>query len=229
MSLYGILGLVEFEVVTSPEKFDARRRYSFARHEVVEGRPQRQLLERQDAVVTLARSGDRGFAGLLPSSEQIHVDTFSFLIRTERVYKRAIVSYHHPIRKRLITYTVEADPADLDPSQAGSPDPARRLPPDAAAFLTFSGNAATGDTLKISERCESEADARAKAEAALHSNNMRRQTCKMTLVGEPSIASGLVAAVQGFDQCDGNYLLESSTHTLERNSGYETVLAGRRV
>lgn len=42
MSLYGILGLVEFEVVTSPERFDARRRYSFARHEVVEGRPQLQ-------------------------------------------------------------------------------------------------------------------------------------------------------------------------------------------
>jgi len=44
MEIFATLGPIEFQILTSPTRFDAERTYTYAKHDVVEGRPRLQWL-----------------------------------------------------------------------------------------------------------------------------------------------------------------------------------------
>jgi uncharacterized protein len=127
-------------------------------------------------------------------------EKYHFVTKTQQVYKRATVSYFDPATKEVVTATVEADPS---------------VP--------------TGDTLNIPERAQDGQDARAKAKAALHGNNMREVTGDLTVIGDPELMAGQNIDVLGVGQFEGRYHIEDAEHTLTRSGGYDVRLTLRSV
>jgi phage protein D len=125
---------------------------------------------------------------------------FDFRLKTHRIYKAAEVSYQFPDTKQLLTHTATA--------AAGIP---------------------TGDTLKLAVRCENGQQATLKAGSALHGENMVRASAIFTAVGSIAYAAGNIVTVQGFGFNDGQYLIESARHRLDRATGYTTELVTRSV
>jgi len=128
------------------------------------------------------------------------VTRFDFTQRTNGIYKRARVSHTHPRTKQVLSATVDADPP-----------------------------VATGDELKLAIRAESEADARAKAAAALHGYNKDATTMAVSGPGDPQLMSGFNVAVTGFGAYDGTYHIQQSRHAITRAGGYTTDLEARRL
>jgi phage protein U len=54
MALFGVLGVIEFQLLTSPEEFEATREYTYAKHQVVEDTPRLQWLARDLEEIELA-------------------------------------------------------------------------------------------------------------------------------------------------------------------------------
>lgn len=127
------------------------------------------------------------------------VERFSFENRTRRIYKAAQAAYHNPVTKQLITQTVQV---------SGIP---------------------TGDTLKLTRRCENGQQALLKAQAALHLNNMRFTRARMTMPGITRLAAGNTIALDGWGAFDAVYIIETACHRLNRARGYSTDIEVRRV
>lgn len=119
---------------------------------------------------------------------------FSFRTKTDQVFKACQASYFDPKKKKLITHT------------------------EAAAGVT------TGDTLKLYVRCESKADAIAKAKAALRGKNGRQVEGSVTLPGSPTMAAGSNVDVVGLGVLDGKYQIVKARHAMNRGGGYTTEL-----
>ena len=77
-------------------------------------------------------------------------------------------------------------------------------------------------------RAKSIEEAKRLATAKLRSLNTRRVTGNMTVLGDVSLAAGLVIACKGFGSFDGNFYIEQATHSVT-TSGYTTALTLRRV
>jgi uncharacterized protein len=125
---------------------------------------------------------------------------FAFRLKTHRVYKAAQVSYQLPERKQLLTQRVMAAP-----------------------------ETPTGDTLKLTVRCENGQQASLKAISALHGVNMVRTSASFTATGATGYAAGNSLTITGFGFNDGKYLIETVRHRLERATGYTTEFEARRV
>jgi phage protein D len=127
----------------------------------------------------------------------------SYVLRdtTREAYRACTVSYHDPKGKRLLSYTAEAGAEDV----------------------------AKGDSLKISARCESTAQAMTKAKAALAKANGTRTEGSVTVEGSPKLAAGSNIRVSGLGKLDGTYHITTSTHTIDRAGGYRTDLEVKRV
>jgi phage protein D len=125
---------------------------------------------------------------------------FLFKSKTHEVFKGGQVSYQSPIAKALITQSI-----------AGSPAPP------------------TGDTLKIIQRCENDAQALLKAQSLLHEMNARERTANLTAPGSAVLAAGNVITLSGFGVNDGNYLIEVARHRVTRSTGYITQVSGRQL
>ncbi|MGH7932267.1 MAG: phage late control D family protein [Candidatus Binataceae bacterium] len=137
--------------------------------------------------------------------ERSDVIGFSFTHKTHMTYRAAQVSYQEPATKQLITQTMAASP----------------LP-------------ATGDTLKLTRRCENGQQALLKTEAALHAANMLQITANIVLGGTTALAAGNNVSVRGFGHGDGNYLIETARHRLSQRGGalppgYATEIEARRL
>jgi len=125
---------------------------------------------------------------------------FAFRLKTHRVYKAAQVSYQLAEGKQLLTQRILAAPA---------------IP--------------TGDTLKLTMRCENGQQASLKATSALHEANMTRMSASFTAGGETVYTAGNNIVVTGFGFNDGKYLIESARHRLDRPTGYTTEFDACRV
>lgn len=120
------------------------------------------------------------------------VGTFRFSANTATTYKACSVMYHDPVTKALIRGT------ESDTEAAG------------------------GDTLKLTERCEDAEQARGKAKAGLQAANTRTVDGGLTMVGDPRLRAGVNVEVQGFHRLDGRYQIKTAKHVLDRRGGYRT-------
>lgn len=81
---------------------------------------------------------------------------------------------------------------------------------------------------ELKKRVKSQAEAERLAKAKLRELNAKVMTGQVTLIGDPSIAAGVVIAVKGFGSFDGNFIVEEARHNVS-SSGYTTELRLRRV
>ena len=96
-------------------------------------------------------------------------------------------------------------------------------------MVMAASDAPTGDTLKLTVRCENGQQASLKAMSALHGANMVRTSASFTAPGATVYSAGNSLTITGFGFNDGKYLIESARHRLERTTGYTTECEARRV
>ncbi|WP_298438083.1 contractile injection system protein, VgrG/Pvc8 family [Geobacter sp.] len=120
----------------------------------------------------------------------------SYTLRTKssQVYRGCQVSYFDPKKKKLITHTFKA------------------------AGIT------TGDVLKLTERCESKAQAEIKAKAALRNANGRQVEGTLPLQGDQRLVAGLNVTLEGWGVLDDTFQVLKSRHVMERGGGYRTEI-----
>lgn len=83
----------------------------------------------------------------------------------------------------------------------------------------------TGDTLRIDDRVENEAQAQARAKSELQKANMKKMTASVTVVGNPTACAGTVVTLGGgFGKWARRYVVATSRHTISRAGGYVTAL-----
>lgn len=87
---------------------------------------------------------------------------------------------------------------------------------------------ANGQEYKLKRRVTSRAEAERVAKATLRRLNLRSVTGSMTLVGDTRLVAGIVIEVKGFGSFDGNFFIESASHSISE-SGYVTTINVRRV
>jgi phage protein D len=126
--------------------------------------------------------------------------SFNFVDKTHEVYQAAEVSYQQLATKELVSQALVATPAP-----------------------------ASGDSLKRRVRCEDGQQAALKAQSALHAANMKQRTMRLVTQGMPILAAGSVITIGGFGVKDGNYLIETARHSLNRSTGYTTAIEARQL
>ena len=87
---------------------------------------------------------------------------------------------------------------------------------------------ANGQEYKLKRRVTSRAEAERVAKATLRRLNLRSVTGSLTLVGNTRFVAGIVIKVKGFGSFDGNFFIESASHSMSE-SGYVTTINVRRV
>ncbi len=133
--------------------------------------------------------------------------------KVKMVYGLATVSYHDPNSKRLLKRKV-VDGTALSSQNAKANEPNRR---------------ASADELNLNVRAEDDAQADAKARAALERANEDQTAVELTLFGEPRLAAGLNVNLTGFGHFSGIYSIARSRHQLARGAGYTTEIECKRV
>jgi len=89
------------------------------------------------------------------------------------------------------------------------------------------GNSA--DVLQIKDKVENEAQADAKAQAALYRANTKEYEGDITVYGDPLICAGNNIDLTGFGRMSGRWSITESTHTFTRSGGYSTSATLKRV
>ncbi len=85
-----------------------------------------------------------------------------------------------------------------------------------------------GQEYTMKQRATSIEEARRLAKAKLRELNRRQVTGSMSVIGDVSLVAGVVIACEGFGKFDGNYYLESASHSMS-SSGYVTNVSLVRV
>lgn len=85
-------------------------------------------------------------------------------------------------------------------------------------------NLKSADVHRLTERVENEAQARARASAALNDLNAGETGGTITLVGDPSMAAGARLAISGWGRFDGVYLIQQARHEMVVDGGFTTEL-----
>ena len=85
----------------------------------------------------------------------------------------------------------------------------------------------TGQVFLLKKRCTSLKDAQRLAKNKLRELNLRQTTGSLSVIGDPRIYAGTVVELWGFGSFDGNFIVESATHTIN-SSGYITDMELRR-
>lgn len=83
---------------------------------------------------------------------------------------------------------------------------------------------ASGDVLRERIRCESTAEAEAKAASLLRSANRLQVTGDIEIPGDQRVVAGTTIALDGLARLSGRYMVDRSTHTMTRAGGYVTRL-----
>lgn len=126
------------------------------------------------------------------------VASYSLRDKTLSVYKDATCAYDDPKTKQCQTATVTAK------------------------------GVTSGDTRKITRRCESQEQAALQASADLERANDAKFEGTITTEGNTRLLAGNTVQLAGFGHCDGVYLIDSSRHSLERGQGYTTEITIKR-
>ncbi len=138
--------------------------------------------------------------------------SYSFTDKATKVYKNAEVSYHDPKTNEVIKG--EHTPPNINYGQGD---------------LLIYKPVTSDDTLKIKTKVENKTQADAIAKAAIHQHNSRTQTGRITVVGNPSLVAGSNFDLFEMGKLSGKYHIESSTHRIDRSSGYTCDLEIKRV
>lgn len=149
---------------------------------------------------------------------------WSFESQQSETYKSVTVSYRNPsIKKKGSAGGYALDEHGRLVSTGGKSNPA-------VMQYTYTDPDADGDGQEYSlkKRAASISEARRLAKAKLHELNRRSITGSISLVGDVSLIAGEVIAVEGFGSFDGNFIIESASHSVD-SSGYNTSLSLRRV
>lgn len=85
-----------------------------------------------------------------------------------------------------------------------------------------------GQEYAIKKRAKSIDEAKRLATAKLRSLNKRRVTGSMTVIGDNTLVAGIVIKCEGFGSFDGNFIIETASHSVDSN-GYTTAIELRRV
>jgi phage protein D len=88
--------------------------------------------------------------------------------------------------------------------------------------------AASGDTCKITRRCENAQQAKLQAEAELERQNDGKYEGTINCEGNTRLVAGNTVALAGFGRFDGTYLIDSSRHSIEQGKGYATEITIKR-
>lgn len=87
---------------------------------------------------------------------------------------------------------------------------------------------ASGDTCKITRRCENAEQAKLQSEAELEKQNDGKYEGTITTEGNTRLLAGNTVALAGFGHFDGTWLIDSSRHSHERGTGYATEITIKR-
>ena len=85
-----------------------------------------------------------------------------------------------------------------------------------------------GQEYEMKKRAKSLDEAKRLAKAKLRKLNSRSVTGSITVIGDVMLRAGLVITCKGFGKVDGNFIIETSSHSVS-TSGYTTALSLRRV
>lgn len=152
------------------------------------------------------------------------IKSWSFESQQSETYKSVTVSYRNPsIKKKGSAGGYALDEHGRLVSTGGKSNPA-------VMQYTYTDPEADGDGQEYSlkKRAASISEARRLAKAKLHELNRRSITGSISVVGDVSLIAGEVIAVEGFGSFDGNFIIESASHSVD-SSGYNTSLSLRRV
>lgn len=88
--------------------------------------------------------------------------------------------------------------------------------------------AASGDTLKITTRGESQEQIDARGDAALSEQNEDQSAGDITLIGNPKLVAGSTILLKNLGVFSGKYLIKQSRHTFNKQ-GYTTSIEVRML
>lgn len=92
-----------------------------------------------------------------------------------------------------------------------------------------SGKPGEKDTLIVGGRVENEGQAQAVAKGSLKNKNKDKITASLTLGGNIKLVAGINVDLTGFGEFSGKWHIVSSTHTVDKNTGYMTDLSIRKI
>ncbi|MBR1953281.1 MAG: late control D family protein [Lentisphaeria bacterium] len=145
--------------------------------------------------------------------------SYGFTMQQSETYRSCKVQYRDPAQKKA----GEAAGKSLNPEKAASSN---------KAVLTYTYDdplaSEDGQEYTVNERVKSLEEAKKLAMATLRRLNARQTTGNMTIIGDTSLSAGCVIACKGFGKVDGNFIIESASHTVG-GGGYTTALTLRRV
>lgn len=84
-------------------------------------------------------------------------------------------------------------------------------------------------TLEITQKVNSKAEAQALAEKSLRLHNKFEKVLTFTFPGNTEYISGITGTVSGFGMFDGKYIIKQAKHDVSRSSGYTTSITLRNV
>lgn len=149
---------------------------------------------------------------------------WDFESQQSETYKSVTVSYRDPSKKKKGSAGGYAlDEHGRLVSTGGKSNPA------VMQYTYEDPNAdADGQEYSLKTRATSISEARRLAKAKLHELNRRSITGSLSVVGDVGLVAGEVIAIEGFGSFDGNFIIESASHSIDTN-GYVTSLTLRRV
>lgn len=126
------------------------------------------------------------------------VSTYTLRDKTLKVYKAATCAYDDPKSKRCLTHTAKAKDVE------------------------------SGDTCKVTRRCENAEQAKLQSKAALEQANDGKFEGTLTMEGNTRLVAGNTVALAGFGHFDGTYLIDTSHHSMDKTPGYHTEIDIKR-
>lgn len=160
--------------------------------------------------------------------------SWSFESQQSDLYKSCTVSWRDYRQKKTTSaggYDIDSEKAKTMAEEGYDIDAAPK-PPANPAVMSYTFVDPTvddnGQDLKIKKRAKSEDEAKRIAKAELRKHNLRRVTGNLTLVGNPALVAGVVISCHGFGSFDGDFFVESASHSVT-GSGYVTAVNLRRA
>ena len=150
---------------------------------------------------------------LLPSIATIKltdIENGNIRDQIKQIPKAVEIKSHNPASNKIVVYDVKNEGMTAKAS-------------------SLSQSTTSSDTIKKSTRSSSPEVAGAKAQAELAKANRERTVGNISLMGKPFYLSGNIITLEAGGELNGDYLIISSQHTLDRTGGYSTSLEINRI
>lgn len=155
--------------------------------------------------------------------DKTDVSRFSLRHKSVKTYAGAQVAWKNPDTDKVVQSVYQPSIEGLVPDFLKGSVGSETFKEYVGEF----GNSA--DVLQIKEKSENEAQADAKAQAALYRANTKEYEGEIGLYGDPLICAGNNIELTGFGRMSGRWSITESTHTFSRSGGYSTSACIKRV